>query len=81
MIFFYVLFYDVTNEEDRMLVSYGGDPIPYLWMCGGGVWGFGIKRLLECLWWIHSKGDFFVCDDCSDDVHKNLSQSGSFQYL
>jgi hypothetical protein len=42
-------------------------------------------RLLECLWWIHSKGDFFVCDDCkvfsSDDVHKNLSQSGSFQYL
>jgi hypothetical protein len=31
MFFFYVLFYDVTNEEDRMLlINYGGDPIPYL---------------------------------------------------
>jgi hypothetical protein len=29
MFFFSILFYDVTNEEDRMLlVSYGGDPIP-----------------------------------------------------
>jgi hypothetical protein len=82
--FFFVLFYDVTNEEDRMLlISYGSDPIPYLWMCGGGMWGFGIRRLFECLWWIRFKGGFFLCDDCrvflSDDVHKNLSQSGNFQ--